>query len=243
MLLLKSMKLHIFMAALLALALGCGGTDTTYSSSGEGGAGGAGGSNTNDPVQLGFGAYAAPCGSDGTFIEKADDDDELGSLASLPIRLPFSGTVVRATVVHAIQSANGFCNTTERKVLVSNPTNYAVPESPGLHEQMLWTEAEIAEAPIYEMPGVTSGMAVELGRDLAVPMHGDKGDYVHLGSLFESTSVCAIECGSLLNGSPPPKGHAKCVLGESWGGCAGMPSPTPDSPYYAFVGWADVIPD
>lgn len=234
--------LTITLAALLAA--GCQTTDcrNTDDATGSGGAGTGDQSFGTDPVQVGFGAYAPPCGEMGAFIERADDGG-LGDLASLPVRLPFSGTVVRVAVIHAVGDAKGLCGAGERAVLVSEPTGQAVPSSPGLHDRLTFGADEVAGAPAYDLPGVTDGFAVALGRDLAEPMHGDEGDYVHLGTVLDSSDICQVGCGAMLDGSKPPTGSAKCVNGQAWASCAVAPWPTPESFYLSYVGWLDVVPD
>jgi hypothetical protein len=251
------MKTTIWMVAVLlagcgdATNTGTGGTDAG-GSGGDGMAGSGGGttsttSTTSIPWDgspyLGFGFDGAPCDKTNAFQERVRSGD-IPAMASAPIHVPVDGFITRVTVVHAIQSATGSCDVVGRRVLISEPVADAVPSSPPVYEQHEWLSADVAAAPVYELPGQSVkslSKTVELGRDLLEPLEVHAGDYVHIGSLLDSESICVLASGTTLDGAPPPEGHAYCVEGETWSSCAELPYPGSDF-WIAYVGWVDFAP-
>lgn len=200
------------------------------------------------PIRVGYGAYASPCGNAGSFVERPDDETQLGSIASKAIRLTSNpGWITRVAVVHVITDALGICDEEGRDVLLSKPTNLGVPMSPGLHAKLHFSPEDVLDAPIYDMPGIEYGLARILERDLDEPLHAGavgEGDYVHVGSLFDQLSICQAACGLQVDGSLPPEGDSFCTVGESWSGCGVMPTPGSSGEFYlAYIAWVEVVPD
>ena len=257
---LRDVTAHAACVVILASAPGTTGCQTQTNTninggSAEGGGGSAGegsggfgagtGAGAGGPaaVRIGFGAYAGPCDNQSTYAERAQVPDQLGSIASQKVFFEFSGTVVRATVVHTISEWQTVCDATERDVLVSEPDFDDVPNSPGLHQTLHWSEKEIIDAPNYDMPDAEYGALKVLGRDLEQPFHVKKQQRVFLGSLLQTGTECVVGCGGFLpDGSEPPKGDTFCTVAESWTGC-GPKFPDSSDFYLAYVGWLDVIPD
>lgn len=198
----------------------------------DGGSGGSDSPGERPSVEVGFGAYDPPCltGS----AEMSHSESDLFDIASLPIKMPFAGTVISVTVVH--QLAGIACEAGGRDVLVSEPTPTFNTITKGLHERLTFTADDVLNAPLY--PGFDNEdgtLSVELTHDLAKPMHAGAGQWVHLGGVLEA-GVCAAACDSQVGGASAPLGSAKCADGQAWGSCVLNDS-------FAYVAWVELVPD
>jgi hypothetical protein len=198
----------------------------------DGGSGGSDSPGKRPPVEVGFGAYGPPC-VDGS-AEMSHSESDLFDVASLPIKMPFAGTVVSVAVVH--QLAGIACEAGGRDVLVSEPTPTFNSIAKGLHERLTFTADDVLSAQLYSgFDNEDETLSVELTRTLAKPMHAKAGMYVHLGSVL-GPGVCAAACDSQVGGANAPLGSAVCADGQAWGSCVVNAS-------FAYVGWIEVVPD